>query len=191
MYPPTSPLPPTRLMRPISPGERARARPIPPLPGWYRLCAAPRVQHPLRFSLVANRQRIAKSGGSFIRHRITPLKVGRSRHFRRRLVAVQACIAGRERRERVTPQAGDWAAQRVFSRQSVRFPMESPALTRGCRQRGNGSKRAPKCREQHLPPPPIEAMRWRSEATKTKRCAGGKRLAMRCRFAPSENRRGC
>jgi hypothetical protein len=40
-----------------------------------------------------------------------------------------------------------------------------------------------KRREQHLPPPPIEEMRYRSEATKTKRCAGGKRLAMRCRFA--------
>src|SRR5262245_57730259 len=26
-------------------------------------------------------------------------------------------------------------------------------------------------------------MRWRSEATKSKRCAGGKRLAMCCRFA--------
>src|SRR5208337_3180677 len=66
--------------------------------------------------LVANRQRIAKFGGSFIRHRITHLNVGRSRHFRRRLVAVPACIAGRERRKRVRPEAGDRETQREFSR---------------------------------------------------------------------------
>ena len=42
----------------------------------------------------------------------------------------------------------------------------------------------PKCREQHVPRPPIEAIRWRSEATKTKRSAGGKRFAIRWRFAP-------
>ena len=72
--------------------------------------------------LVANRQRIASSEGLSIRHRITPLNVGRSRHLRRRLVAVPACIAGRERRGRVAPEAGGRAAQRVFSRQFVRFP---------------------------------------------------------------------
>ena len=44
----------------------------------------------------------------------------------------------------------------------------------------------PECREQQLPLPPIEAMRCRSEATKTKRCAVGKNEAMRCRFALSE-----
>ena len=71
---------------------------------------------------VANRQRIASSEGLSIRHRITPLNVGRSRHLRRRLVAVPACIAGRERRGRVAPEAGGRAAQRVFSRQFVRFP---------------------------------------------------------------------
>ena len=53
----------------------------------------------------------------------------------------------------------------------------------GRRQRRNGSERAPECREQQLPLPPIEAMRCRSEATKTKRCAVGKNEAMRCRFA--------
>ena len=59
----------------------------------------------------ANRQRIASSEGLSIRHRITPLNVGRSRHLRRRLVAVPACIAGRERRGRVAPEAGGRAAQ--------------------------------------------------------------------------------
>ncbi|HMB04885.1 MAG TPA: hypothetical protein VKP69_14240, partial [Isosphaeraceae bacterium] len=46
---------------------------------------------------LANRQRIVQSGWCFFRHRITPLNVGRSRHFRRRFRAVPACIAGRER----------------------------------------------------------------------------------------------
>src|SRR5512135_1099316 len=82
------------------------------------------------------------------------------------------------------PEVGDRAAQREFSRQLVRFPEKSPALTRGHRQRRNGSKRASKCREQHRPPPPIGAMRWRSEATETERCAVGKTGTMRCRFAP-------
>src|SRR5512143_505989 len=74
----------------------------------------------------------------------------------------------------LTPEAGDRAAQRAFSRQLVRFPVESPALTRGQGQRRNGSKRAPKCHEQDLHPPPIGAMRWRSEATEAERCAVGK-----------------
>ena len=70
----------------------------------------------------ANRQRIAKSGGSFIRHRITPLNVRRGRHIRRRLVAVPTCTPGGERHRRVAPEAGDRVVQRVFSRPFVRFP---------------------------------------------------------------------
>ena len=64
----------------------------------------------------ADRQRIAKFGGSFIRHRITPLNVSRSRHVQRRLVAVPVSTAGRERRERMTLAGGDRGARRLFSR---------------------------------------------------------------------------
>src|SRR5262249_15855797 len=60
----------------------------------------------------------------------------------------------------------------------------SPTLTRGRRQWRNGGERAPERHERDGPTPPIEAMRCRSEATKTKRCAVGKMLAMRCRSAP-------
>src|SRR5512135_1373266 len=58
--------------------------------------------------------RIGYMSRSFIRHRITPLNVGPSRHLRRRLVAVPACIAGRGRREPVTSEARDRAAHRLF-----------------------------------------------------------------------------
>ena len=81
-----------------------------------------RKQHIIVNTLGANRQRIAKSGGSFIRHRITPLNVRRGRHIRRRLVAVPTCTPGGERHRRVAPEAGDRVVQRVFSRPFVRFP---------------------------------------------------------------------
>jgi hypothetical protein len=74
------------------------------------------------FASTANRQRIAKSGGSFNRHRITPLNVRRGRHIRRRLVAVPTCTPGGERHRRAAPEAGDRAAQCVSSRPFVRFP---------------------------------------------------------------------
>src|SRR5512135_1570180 len=67
-------------------------------------------------SLRAIRQRIAKFGGSFIRQRITPLNGGRSREFRRRLVAVPTCCR-RSGATRVI-DAGDQGsgnAARVFS----------------------------------------------------------------------------
>ena len=70
-----------------------------------------------------------------------------------------------------------------FPGQFLRFPAESPTLTRGRRQWRNGGERAPERHERDGPTPPIEAMRCRSEATKTKRCAVGKMLAMRCRSA--------
>src|SRR5512133_2126272 len=38
----------------------------------------------------------------------------------------------------LTPEAGDRAAQRAFSRRLARFPVWSPALTRGHGQRRNG-----------------------------------------------------
>ena len=40
---------------------------------------------PWKSRLDADRQRIVNLGGSFVRHRIAPLKVGRSRHFLREL----------------------------------------------------------------------------------------------------------
>src|SRR5512135_3535855 len=61
-----------------------------------------------------------------------------------------------------------------------------PALTRGCSQRSNGSRRPPQRRKRYSPPPPIEAMPWRFMLPKAERCAGGNILAMRCRFAPEE-----
>ncbi len=60
--------------------------------------------------LPANRQRIANPGGSFLRHRITPLNVSWSRHVQRRLVAVAANTAGRERCGQMAPEGGDRAA---------------------------------------------------------------------------------
>ena len=66
-------------------------------------------------SLGADRQRIANSGGSFIRHRITPLNVSRSRHVQRRLVATPACTA---RRESVP---GEWRRRAVIEWRSTDF----------------------------------------------------------------------
>src|SRR5262249_25887353 len=63
----------------------------------------------------ADRQRIANSGGSFIRHRIPPLNVSRSRHVQRRLVATPACTA---RRESVP---GEWRRRAVIEWRSTDF----------------------------------------------------------------------
>ena len=134
-------------------------------------------------SLSANRQRIVSSGGSFFRHRITPTNVGRNRHWRRRLVSVTAGTAHREQRRGVKTEAGGGAARRASPRQFLRFPASPPAAPRGRRLRSHASQRAPGRRKPPSPPPPIEAMRCRSEATKAKRCAVGNNEAMRCRFA--------
>src|SRR5512144_3063122 len=117
------------------------------------------------------------AGGSFFRHRIPPTNVGRNRHVRRRLVSVRAGTARREHRWAEATEAGGGAAQRAFPHQFKRFPAEPPAAPRGRSLPSIESERAPRCREQQSPPPPIEAMRCRSEATKSQRCAVGKRLA--------------
>src|SRR5512135_1036192 len=134
----------------------------------------------------ANRQRIVSSRGSFFRHRITPTNVGRNRHWRRRLVSVPAGTAHREQRRGVKTEAGGGAARRASPRQFLRFPASPPAAPRGRRLRSHASQRAPGRREPPSPPPPIEAMRCRSEATKAKRCAVGNNEAMRCRFGASD-----
>src|SRR5512135_326974 len=129
---------------------------------------------------------VPNSGGSFFRHRITPTNVGRNRHVRRRLVSVRAGTARREHRWAAANEAGGGAAPRAFPHPFKRFPAEPPAASRGRRLPSHESERAPRGREQQSPPPPIEAMRCRSEATNSQRCAVGKRLAMRCRFAHAQ-----
>ncbi len=59
-----------------------------------------------RRSLIANRQLIAKFGGSFFRHLITPTNGGRNRHIRRQLVSVPPCTGRRERPRGVASEVG-------------------------------------------------------------------------------------
>lgn len=66
----------------------------------------------------ANRQRIANSGRSFFRHRITSLNVGQSRQIQRRLVAAPA---GAARRKSVP---GEWRRRAVIERRSADFPAD-------------------------------------------------------------------
>ncbi len=56
--------------------------------------------------LSANRQLIAKLGGSFFRHLITPTNGGRNRHIRRQLVSVPPCTGRREHPRGVASKAG-------------------------------------------------------------------------------------
>ena len=56
--------------------------------------------------LVANRQLIAKFGGSFFRHLITSTNSGRNRHIRRQLVSVPPCTGRREHPRGVASEAG-------------------------------------------------------------------------------------
>ena len=94
---------------PLSPIPAPAFLPLSPI-----LCVAtvplPNINRGRKLREFANRQRIANSGRSFLRHRITPLNVSRSRHVQRWLVAVPANTAGRERCGRMAPQGGDRAA---------------------------------------------------------------------------------
>jgi hypothetical protein len=85
---------------------------------------------------VAIRQRIARSGASLVRHRITSMNVGPNRCFSRELVAV------------LPPQPSGGIAQECsnsavvvprttrFSRRFARFPVERPASARRRHQPG-------------------------------------------------------
>ncbi len=83
-------------------------------PPAFPLCVAtvplPNINRGRKLREFANRQCIANSGRSFLRHRITSLNVSRSRHVQRWLVAVPANTAGRERCGRMAPEGGDRAA---------------------------------------------------------------------------------
>ena len=57
-------------------------------------------------TLGANRQLIAKFGGSFFRHLITSTNGGRNRHIRRQLVSVPPCTGRREHPRGVASEAG-------------------------------------------------------------------------------------
>jgi len=56
--------------------------------------------------LTANRQLIAKFGGGFFHHLITPTNGGRNRHIRRQLVSVPPCTGRREHPRGVASEAG-------------------------------------------------------------------------------------
>src|SRR5512135_3040909 len=133
---------------------------------------------------VANRQRIAQLGASFVRHRISPRNVGLNRHFLRGSVAVLSPLR--------PPGTSPWSVQpRPWSSLVAGVsPGDLLVLPWGLQHRladalSRGSAQAwePKCREQPSPPPRNDAMRCRSEVTKPARCAVGKSRAMRCRSA--------
>src|SRR5262245_21940222 len=79
------------------------------------------------------------------------------------------------------------AAEQVISLQFMRLTAESHGATCSCSQGRHYSERVRDRHEQHSRPTLIEAMRCRSVATKTKRCAVGKTVTMRCRFAGRHN----
>src|SRR5262249_26041121 len=131
----------------------------------------------------ADRQRIVSPGRCFWRHRITPLNVSGDRHLRRRLVSVRACTARPEHRRGKLAETDGGAEPGMFGHNFAGFA-EKPLAPVGCpREPTEDGERASRRRELASLPPPTEAMRCRSEATKPKRCAVGQTVTMRCRFA--------
>src|SRR5262249_13022091 len=78
----------------------------------------------------------------------------------------------------------------MFGHQFAGFA-DKPLAPVGCpREPTEDGERASRRRELASLPPPTEAMRCRSEATKPKRCAVGQTVTMRCRFATNDEALG-
>ena len=128
---------------------------------------------------VAIRQRIARSGASLVRHRITSRYVGPNRHFPRALVAVLP-----------PPQPSGDTAQECstaavvvprstrFSRRFARFPVEPPASARRRHQPGECESRGAQV--------PRRAFAFASELSNELSVRGDQNNAMHCRKKPRD-----
>src|SRR5271157_2575500 len=127
----------------------------------------------------ANRQRIAWSGASFVRHRITPRNVGLNRHFPRGLVAVSS----------PPPPSGGIALEcstapvvvprnTRFSRRFAGFSVEPPASARRRHQPGECESMG-----AQVPGAAFASISKLSDALSVR---GDKKYAMRCRKKPRD-----
>ena len=136
---------------------------------------SPLLNHPP----VANRQRIAWSGASFVRHRITPRNVGLNRHLPRGLVAVPS----------PPPPSGGIALEcstapvvvprnTRFSRRFAGFSVEPPASARRRHQPGECESMG-----AQVPGAAFACISKLSDALSVR---GDKKYAMRCRIKPRD-----
>src|SRR5271165_7335531 len=132
-----------------------------------------------RPTVAANRQRIAWSGASFVRHRITTRNVGLNRHFPRGLVAVSS----------PPPPSGGIALEcstapvvvprnTRFSRRFAGFSVEPPASARRRHQPGECESMG-----AQVPGAAFACISKLSDALSVR---GDKKYAMRCRKKPRD-----
>ena len=128
---------------------------------------------------VAIRQRIARSGASLVRHRITSMNVGPNRRFPRELAAVLP----------PPPPSGDTAQEcskaavvvprtTRFSRRFARPPVEPPASARRRHQPGECESKGAQV--------PRGAFAFASELSNELSVRGDQNIAMHCRKKPRD-----
>ena len=127
---------------------------------------------------VAIRQRIARSGASLVRHRITSRNVGPNRHFPRGLVAVLPPQPSGDTAQECSKAAVVVPRTTRFSRRFARFPVEPPASARRRHQPGECESRGAQV--------PRRAFAFASELSNELSVRGDQNNAMHCRKKPRD-----